>query len=491
MFESWSLIIDICLIGVFLLLAAVIRRYIPFFKRFRIPDAIVAGFLALAVGPNGFNLIPEFIRVHGEFSEAMAPLQSGTLITLVYHLMGIAFIALALKSSEGRGRTRSAVSGGFYMVVSYAIQGLVGLGLTLILMLTFFPKLFPSFGFLLPFGFAQGPGLASQMGKLWSAINIPGTTQSAFPHGASVGLSFSTIGFLWACIVGVPLMNILLRRRKRMGEPEPGLETKPAHFFIEKERDYSGMSRSVDKLTTQLMLVGSVYAILLVALEGLSWFMRNVVPGAFGENMLKILWGFHFGFGALIGTGVGKLIRKLEDKKIIKGNRGTNNYLLQHIGGTAIDFMIASSIAAINIKVLGPYISPILIVSTIGGLVTMGYVWIIARKVWPRTYVEHFVTFFGTHTGTLATGMALLRGVDPQFKTSAASDAVYGSGIGLMMGIPLIGMASLPATGYEEGNPNMYWITILAMTGYLAVALGAWILFLVLTKHRKKQLEGR
>ncbi|TKJ42852.1 sodium:glutamate symporter [candidate division TA06 bacterium B3_TA06] len=497
MLEPWSLIVDLALLGVFLLIAVVIRRFVSFIRKFRIPDAIIAGFIGLIVGPSVLNILPKITRIHGDFTEVITPLQSGTLLTLIYHLMGIAFIALALKSSEGKGRTRSAVSGGFYMVASYAIQGFIGLAVTLILMLTIFPDLFPSFGFLLPFGFGQGPGLASQMGKLWSDIMVPGTATSAFPNGASVGLSFSTIGFLWACIVGVPLMNILIRRRRRRGEPEPGFGKPPppqpgAHFLIEKERDYSGMARSIDKATTQLMLIGGIYIVLLLGLEGLTWLLNTLVPGKLSANMLKLFWGFHFGFGALIGTLVGKFVRKMEDKGWVKGGKGTNNYLLQHIGGTAIDFMIAASIAAINVRVLGPYIVPILIVTTIGGVVTIGYIWFFVRRVWPKTFVEHFVTFFGTHTGTLATGMALLRGVDPQFRTSAASDAIYGSGIGLLMGIPLIAMASLPATGYELGNPNYYWITLLLIIGYLAVILFIWFnpwTFKFLTKHTRGSEE--
>ncbi|MBA7618427.1 hypothetical protein ES703_25753 [subsurface metagenome] len=252
------------------------------------------------------------------------------------------------------------------------------------------------------------------------------------------------------------------------------------------------MARSIDKATTQLMLIGGIYIVLLLGLEGLTWLLNTLVPGKLSANMLKLFWGFHFGFGALIGTLVGKFVRKMEDKGWVKGNKGTNNYLLQHIGGTAIDFMIAASIAAINVRVLGPYIVPILIVTTIGGVVTIGYIWFFVKRVWPKTFVEHFVTLFGTHTGTLATGMALLRGVDPQFRTSAASDAIYGSGIGLLMGVPLIAMASLPATGYELGNPNYYWITLLLIIGYLAVILFIWFnpwTFKFLTRHTRGSEE--
>ncbi len=494
MTSSWSLIFDLGLIGIFLLIAVGIRRLFPILKKFRIPDAIVAGFIGLFV----FRILPiilktdfQFTRTHGNFTEVIAPFQPNRLLTLVFHLMGIAFIALSLKDNEGKGRTRSAVSGGFYMAISYGLQGIVGLGLTLILMKTIFPNIFPSFGFLLPFGFGQGPSLAGEMGRSWSTITNPAGL-IGLPNGASVGLSFSTIGFLWACLVGVPLMNILVRRRRRLGEPEPGFGTpppskEPARFLVEKEREFAGLARSIDKATTQLMLIGGVYLILFFGLEGATVLLKKL--GTMGEGMAKLLWGLHFAFGALLATFVGRFIRKLEAKKILKGSKSTNNYLLQHIGGTAVDFMIAASICAIDVRVLGPYIVPILILTTAGGIATIGYIWFIVRRVWPKSYVEHFVAFFGTHTGTLATGMALLRGVDPEFRTSTASDLTFGSGIGILFGIPLIMMASFPATGYQQGNSTYYWGTFVAMVVYVALLAAIWIGFLKLSKHREKELS--
>jgi ESS family glutamate:Na+ symporter len=472
--QPWDVILELGYISLAILVAVGLRRLLPFLKKFRIPDAIVAGFLAMVVGPSILGWIP---------------FDSARLTALVYHLMAIGFIALALKRSEAKGRGRSAVSGSFYIVVSYGIQGFIGLAITIILIKTLYPNLFPSFGFLLPFGFAQGPGLAGGMAAEWATKVSPAGIK-AFPSvttATSVGFSFSTIGFLWACIIGVPLMNVLVRRRKRLGEPEPGLTSPPSRFMIEKEREYSGLARSIDKTTTQLMLIGIIYLGLYFGLKGMTWGLTKIIPGNLGANMASMFWGFQFGFGALLGTFAGKFIRWLETKGLLKG-KATNDYQLQHIGGMAIDFMIVCSIAAIDIRVLGQFIVPILIITTIGGVTVMSYTWFFARRVWRKTYVEHFVALFGMHTGTIATGMALLRGVDPQFRTSAASDMIYGSGIALILGIPLIFLAGLPATGFETGNHNLYWITLLLMLGYGAVILAIWFnpwAFKFFTRHSR------
>jgi|GEM_PF-5035858 len=86
----------------------------------------------------------------------------------------------------------------------------------------------------------------------------------------------------------------------------------------------------------------------------------------------------------------------------------------------------------------------------------------------------------------------LIRRAIPRFSRFRIHDAIYGSGIGLLMGVPLIAMASLPATGYELGNPNYYWITLLLIIGYLAVILFIWFnpwTFKFLTRHTRGSEE--
>lgn len=475
MSQPWDTMLQIAYLSVFLFIAMIIRRAIPRFSRFRIPDAIIAGVLALISGPGILGLIP---------------FDTGRLTTLVYHLLAIGFIALSLKRDTTKGRGRTAISAGLFNVISYCIQGFVGLGITLILINTLYPKLFPAFGLLLPFGFAQGP-MAGEMAVEWAskvspegALAFPSTTSAA-----SVGFSFSTIGFLWACIIGIPLMNFLVRRRKQRGEPAPGLITRKVQeqpAVAGYEIKGNGLEGLVDNATTQLVLIGIVYVLLFLFLKGLTWTMFELIgEGGIVKSLVGIFWSIHFVLGAIIATFLGKLIHKLEDKAVFK-TPVTHNGLLQRIGGAAVDFMIAASIAAIDVTVLGEFIVPILIVTTAGGISVILYTWFVVRKVWSKTYVEHFVAFFGEQTGTIATGLALLRGVDPEFRTRAASDIVYGSALAVPFVLPLIFIATLPIEGFETGNPNLYWITLLLVLGYLALTLVIWFIppvFRFLTRY--------
>lgn len=473
----------------------IIRRSIPGFTKFRIPDAIVAGLLALAFKPLINSLIPllQTGQTLSSAGQGIGFINTGTLTAMVYHLLAIGFISLSLKRDSSKGRGRTAVSAGLYNVVSYSVQGILGIGVTFILINTLFPDLFPGFGFLLPFGFAQGPmagSMAVEWAKELSPAGIP-----AFPDAttaASVGYSFSTIGFLWACFVGVPLMNILVRRRKRLGEPEPGFvpPAPPPETELKAEKTETATGQLVDRITTQIILVALCYIIAFGFLKLVGWGLYkilNLEQGKAGmlDTVIGIFWGIQFVFGAVTATLVGKFIHRLEDRGKIK-IPVTDNRLLQRIGGTAIDFMIAASIAAIDLSVLGSYIVPILIVTTAGGVVTIAYTWFTVRKVWPKTYVEHFVGFFGDHTGTVATGLALLRGVDPYFQTSAASDLVYGSAFALPLAAPLIIMASFPVQGFKTGNPIYYILSFGAPVVYLGLILLVWFIppvFRFLTRY--------
>lgn len=486
--QPWNLILHIGYLAIFFLIAMVIRRSIPGFTRFRIPDAILAGLLALAAKP-GINALAR--ATAGKLF--LPPIDTETLTAIVYHMLAIGFISLSLKRDTSKGRGRTAISAGLYNVISYSIQGVVGLAVTFILMSTLFPDLFPGFGFLLPFGFAQGP-MAGTMAIEWSRAvspaNVPAFADAT--TAASVGFSFSTIGFLWACFVGVPLMNILVRRRRRRGEPEPGFAPPPPVPKIEKKaiKGTGIVGQFVDRITTQLILIGLCYLIAYLFLRGVGWgiyAMLGTKPGEAGmlDTVIGIFWGIQFVFGAITATLIGKLIHRLEDRNVIK-TPVTDNRLLQHVGGTAIDFMIAASIAAIDLTVLGNYIVPILIVTTVGGIVTIIYTWFTIRKVWPKTYVEHFVGFFGDHTGTVATGLALLRGVDPYFQTSAASDLVYGSALALPLAFPLIIMAGLPVEGFRTGNTLYYWLAFILPAAYLGLIFLIWFIppvFRFLTRY--------
>ena len=73
---------------------------------------------------------------------------------------------------------QAAVSG--LLVIIFGILGL---------------KLFPTFGFLVPLGFEEGPGQALSVGKVWEGFG--------FAQAATLGLTFAAIGYFFAFFVHI------------------------------------------------------------------------------------------------------------------------------------------------------------------------------------------------------------------------------------------------------------------------------------------------
>jgi ESS family glutamate:Na+ symporter len=83
---------------------------------------------------------------------------------------------------------------------------------------------------------------------------------------------------------------------------------------------------------------------------------------------------------------------------------------------------------------------------------------------------------YGMLTGTIGSGILLLREIDPDFRTPAANNLVIGSSFGIILGAPvliLVGLASRSA--------GMCFLTLGLAAAYLAV-----LTFLIYRLGKKK-----
>lgn len=443
MSSEWSYVLDITFLALFLGIAQYLKRTIPVFQKYLIPTSMIAGFIGIILGPELLNI---------------TPFDSNRLGNIIYHLMSVGFIALALKE-RNRDKSKNVVNTGFFIVSTYLVQGILGFSLSLLLFYTICPDLFPPFGLLLPLGYGQGPGQAYSIGKSWELLG--------FSHGGNIGLSIAALGFMWACLGGVPLMNYLIKKNKfTIATVTPSSKLKMINE--EDSPDDIPLSDSIDRISIQLFLIGIVYLATYLSLKGAEILLSNF--GTFGNTLSQLMWGFNFIIGSLYAI----LLRSIFDffkKKNIMVRNYPNNFLLQRISGGAFDFMVTASIAAISIKILKEYFLPTLIISTLGGIITIWYILILCKKVYKHEVLENLLALYGMLTGTISTGLALLREVDPNFETQAAKNLVLGSGVGLFVGFPLMLVLNLPIVGFVTGNPLMYFLTIAILVIYLAIVL--------------------
>ena len=121
-----------------------------------------------------------------------------------------------------------------------------------------------------------------------------------------------------------------------------------------------------------------------------------------------------------------------------------NNYLLSRISGVAFDLMTIAGIASINIEDLSGLWVPFLLMAVSGGIVTLVYLQWTCRRIYPGYYYEGLVSMYGMLTGTISSGVLLLREIDDTFATPAANNLVLGSSFAILFGAPmliLIGLA--------------------------------------------------
>jgi ESS family glutamate:Na+ symporter len=99
------------------------------------------------------------------------------------------------------------------------------------------------------------------------------------------------------------------------------------------------------------------------------------------------------------------------------------------------------------------------------------------RYVTPRVFTDHpferYVGVYGEMTGTIASGLALVRVTDPELATPVAQDLGLGSGMALLFGFPLLVVINLPYARFD-GQLYGYWIVMGICLVYLALIVVIW-----------------
>jgi ESS family glutamate:Na+ symporter len=459
---NWNFFLNGGIIATGLLLATAIRSKVRFFQRFLIPNSIIAGFL----------LLPMYNFVFPSFH-----MNTDALGELAYHLLSLSFISLTLRTpfkQKGRGKNISGTS--MAILSQFGLQALIGLGLTWLMIRTFAPDLFHSFGLLLPLGYAQGPGQAFAIGEGWKVFGID--------DAGTVGLTFAAVGFILASFGGIFLINYGVRHKWISQEyldtiKGQGVRTGvyPKGSELPVGALQTTQTEAIDPLTINVVAVLFAYMLTFLFLKGLGVVLG--LAGNAGTELATNLWGISFIFAALMGMLVRKILSFLKADHIL------DNRTLNRVSGLSVDLMVTSSIAAISLVIVARYWLPILIVSFIGGIMTLAVIpWMGSRVFTDHKFLRSLLVF-GVSTGTLSTGLALLRVLDPEFETPVASDYTYASGMTFVLAIPFILSINFSAKAYQTGD--MRWFAA-ALGVALAYTMGAFIWYMFLAK--KKSFAG-
>lgn len=450
----WNPVVQLGIIACLVLVANLLRQKIPFIRTSLMPTAVLAGFILLILRTT--NILP---IVDIEFLEIVT-----------YHAIALGFIALSLRvpdQKSGAGALLSSKNGAL-IVSTYLVQAVVGLLISISLSFTIMPNFFRAAGILLPMAYGQGPGQANNVGTTYEALGMMG--------GRSFGLSLAATGFLVACIVGVLYLNVLNRQGKirRPAEKEFVSESIAVDTF--QDQDEIPISESIDRFSVQAALVCLIYLLTYLLTKGIVALLDSFAPGL-ADMVGTLLWGFNFIFGSLLATLCHVLFKNLRKVKLMN-HRYQNNYLLSRISGVAFDFMIVAGIASINIEDLSGNWIPFLLMAVLGGIATFLYLRFMCKKLYPDYFYEGFFSMFGMLTGTISSGVLLLREVDPNLKTPASNNLITGSSFGIVFGIPMLLLISFAAKGGSA---------VFVALGFVVLYLIALLLFIFKAKGKEKQ----
>ncbi|MDY6938411.1 MAG: sodium/glutamate symporter [Cyanobacteriota bacterium] len=451
------------IIAILVLLGRFVRQQVPLLQALYIPSSIVAGGLALLLGP----------EVLGAIAGADSPLGGGLFSAPIREVwsqspgvfINVVFAALFLGETIPRPIEiwrKAAPQVAFGQTIAWG-QYVVGLLLVLTVLTPVF-GLNPIAGALIEIAFEGGHGTAAGMADTFQELG--------FPEGGDLALGLATVGIVTGIVSGILLAN--WGRRKgyvQVQTRENAPETPDSHSGGEEYEDPATRAERarlmrdllVDPITLNLGFVGLAVVIGWVILKALVW-IESVTWGAGGFAIMGYVPLFPM---TLVGGILLQLVLvRLRLAPLI------SRPLINRIAGVALDVTIVTALASLSLKVLGGNLVPFLLLSVFGILWNVGAFIFLAPRILPTYWFERGLGDMGQSMGVTATGILLLRMVDPENRSGAFESFAYKQ----LFFEPIVGgglyTAAAPALIARFGPVTM-------LLANLAV-LAAWLVFGIL-----------
>jgi ESS family glutamate:Na+ symporter len=382
----------------------------------------------------------------------VVPLTAAELELLVYHGFAVVFIAVGLQSPGSGPRSGAAKSMSVLIPTMAAAQVLLAFAVVAVLV-AIGVHVPPGFGFMPMLGFSQGPGQALSIAGNWEPLG--------FADAGELGLLFAALGFACCCVVGIPLVA-LGRRWGWVDTPGFG-EHERATAPATAEPIPPTRAGMMEPLTAQVVAIGCVYS----AALGVLWLLTAPLPE--DHPVSATLWGFHFLTASIVAIVVRRLAARFRVDAVF------DDVLLARISVIAVDFTTAAALSAVTLGVLGGWVVPIAALCLATAILSLALSLWLSRRAFPNRPFEHAVAVFGLSTGTLPTGLALLRALDPGLRGPVARSLAIGIPGSIPIGAPLmLGIMPFAVSLWNEAPWVSLGVPAAIVAAYL-VALGvAW-----------------
>jgi ESS family glutamate:Na+ symporter len=430
-----------------------LRRKLVVLQRLYLPASVIAGLLGLIL----------FQTLHG-FNVAVPPTITAGWSDLPSMLINIVFACLFLGtalptvSAVWKSASRQLAYGQIVAWGQYAIS----CALVLLLLGPLF-KLPDLFAGIMPVGFEGGHGTAGGMGDTFNALG--------YPEMKDYALASATGGIMGAIIVGMALVNWAVRKGYVEKKSRPQFDAEDLTGIIpDGQRPSAGRltvsSDVIESLTLHLVFVGMAILLGWLMKQGLL-LAAGALPGKGGD----IFKSFPLFPLCMLG---GVIIQWLADR--FDPHEHMDHGLMLRIQNCALDFLVVAAIATIRLDVVARGWLPLLILIAAGIGWNVLCLMVFARRAFKDAWFERGIAEMGQSMGVTATGLLLLRVVDPDYETKAAEafaakqllhEPFMGGGLWTGAAIPLLALWG--------GWPIL---------GIALSAMAVWTLFLMVMNRR-------
>ncbi|MEL6787711.1 MAG: sodium/glutamate symporter [Cyanobacteria bacterium J06607_15] len=478
MFNLLNVLFAFIVVGILLLVARLIKSKVRLFQTLYLPESIIAGAIALLLGTGVLGAIatslgasPDSYLAGGLFPEEMRAVWSqapGVFINIVFAAL---FLGEHIPNPRDIWR-KTAPQVAFGQTIAWG-QYVIGILVTLLILTPLFGAN-PITGALIEIGFEGGHGTAGGMADT--------LTDLGFAEGGDLALGLATVGILSGIIFGTVLAH--WGRKKGYIQSEPTevpdgdaqfQETAPTESSaVLAKRARLMRNFLIDPLSLNFGFTGLAIAIGWIILQ----IMTLIESATWGRGGLELIGAVPLFPMALIGGIIIQVAMKRLDLDVLVIRK-----LQERIAGVALDLLVVTALASINLAVLGANIGIFLTLSIVGIIWNVFAFMYLAPKILPIYWFERGIGDMGQSMGVTATGILLIRMVDPENRTGAFESFAYKQ----LFFEPIVGgglfTAAAPALLVRFGS-----IPVLIGTAGLLIF---WLIFgIVNCKRTSKQLES-
>jgi ESS family glutamate:Na+ symporter len=420
MFNLRTVLFAFVLLALLLLLGRYFKQRIQWFQRLYLPASIVAGALALLLGPEVLGGIataisgPDSLLAGGLFAEDIRGVWSqapGVFINIVFAAL---FLGETIPPPREIWRT-AAPQVVFGQTLAWG-QYVVGCLATLLILIPLF-DVNPIAASLIEIGFEGGHGTAGGMADTFISLG--------YDDGADLAIGLATVGIVAGIICGTALCDWGRRKghvetiNRRAIEPEeiPDLNVVAETPELRQRRARLLRNLLVDPLSINFGIVGMAISIGWLILEAMKLIEAATWGGEGGFALFEFVPLFPL---ALIGGIITQsILNRLGLGALVIRS------MVQNIAGVALDVVIISAIATISLSVIGGNLAVFLTLSIVGILWNvLIFLWW-APRIFPSYWFEKGIGDMGQSMGVAATGILLLRMIDPDNSTGAFEGFAY------------------------------------------------------------------